>query len=116
MLHLKHTKLDVYQVARQLVKETYILTASFPNEEKFSLTLQIRRAAMSIKLNIAEGSSRKSSIERKRYYEIARGSVIELDAAFESALDLQFITSDKLYSVETLAVRCFSMLTAMLSK
>jgi four helix bundle protein len=61
----------------------------FPVEEKFGVTSQIRRAALSVHLNIAEGASRKSEAERKRYYEISRGSVIEIDAA----LDMH-VTSD----------------------
>jgi len=49
-----------------------------PSEEKYNLTQQIRRAGLSVKLNIAEGSSRKSESERKRYYEISRGSINRL--------------------------------------
>ncbi len=52
---------------------------------------QIRRAALSVHLNLAEGASRKSEIERKRYFEIARGSMIEIDAALDIANDLGYL-------------------------
>jgi four helix bundle protein len=63
-LQLGHTKLDAYAVARRFVKECYIAVTQFPAEEKFVLSQQIRRAALSVYLNIAEGSSRRSQIER----------------------------------------------------
>jgi len=73
-LQLAHTKLDVYQFSQQLALECYRLTKQFPNEEKFALVQQIRRAAISVHLNLAEGCSRKSLAERKRFFEISRGS------------------------------------------
>ncbi len=80
-LKLNHQKLDVYQSSRKFVLECYKLSNQLPTEEKFGMISQIRRAALSVHLNIAEGSSRKSEVERKRYFEISRGSVIEIDAA-----------------------------------
>jgi four helix bundle protein len=54
-----------------------------PSEERFNLVQQIRRAALSVKSNLAEGCSRRSEAERKRYFEVSRGSVIEIDAAWK---------------------------------
>jgi len=51
---------------------------------------QIRRAALSVKLNLAESSTRKSTLERKRYLEVSRGSVVEIDAALETVVDLEY--------------------------
>ena len=90
-LSLNHKKLDVYKAAGELIKECYQLTHQLPVEERFNLIPQIRRAALSVKLNIAEGSSRKSTVERNRYYEIARGSVIEIDAAMETCIALNYL-------------------------
>jgi len=59
---------------------------------------QIRRAALSVCLNIAEGASRKSAAERKRYYEVARGSIIEIDAALDVSAELKYCTK-KIYSL-----------------
>lgn len=80
-LQLAHTKLDIFQASKSLTLECYRITKLFPQEEKFAMVQQIRRAALSVHLNIAEGCSRKSATERKRFYEISRGSVIEIDTA-----------------------------------
>jgi four helix bundle protein len=89
-LHLSHTKLNVYQSSKELILECYRLTTQFPNEEKFAMIQQIRRAALSVHLNIAEGCSRKSKAERTIYFEVARGSVIEIDSAVEIAHKLNY--------------------------
>jgi four helix bundle protein len=86
---------------------------NFPPEEKFNLVQQIRRAATSVHLNIAEGSSRKSEIERKRYYQVARGSVIEIDAALDISSDLNYCMKDNLTTLGTTMVNCFRMLSGM---
>jgi four helix bundle protein len=74
---------------------------------------QMRRAALSVKLNLAEGSSRKSATERRRYYEIARGSVVEIDAILETGVDLNYYKSDELCTVGELLNKCFAMLSNM---
>jgi four helix bundle protein len=89
-LTLNHQKLEVYTNSRELAFECYKLTKALPSDEKFGMISQIRRAALSVHLNIAEGASRKSDLERKRYYEIARGPVIEIDAALDIANDLKY--------------------------
>ncbi len=86
-----HQKLDVYTYSRTFVLECYKLSKQFPADERFAMTQQIRRAALSVHLNIAEGASRKSDAERKRYYEVARGSVIEIDAALDIAKELGYL-------------------------
>jgi len=98
-LQLKHTGLDVFSASRDFVLECYRVTKNFPAEEKFAMISQIRRAALSTHLNIAEGCSRKSSAERKRFYEIARGSVIEVDTAFDIASQLNYCTEDALKAI-----------------
>jgi four helix bundle protein len=113
-LQLGHQKLDIYDVSRAFVKECYTLTKMFPQDERFALTQQIRRAAMSVHLNIAEGCSRKSLAERKRFFEISRGSLIEIDAALDSAADLNYCKKDDLQSLGLTMVRVFSMLSKMI--
>lgn len=90
-LELNHTKLKVYKQSRKFVVESYKLANALPAEEKFAMMQQIKRAALSVHLNLAEGSSRKSRIERKRFYEISRGSIIEVDAALDIANDLIYL-------------------------
>lgn len=84
-LTLHHQRLDVYMASKKFVLECYKLTKPLPQDEKLGMISQIRRAALSVHLNIYEGASRKSQAERRRYYEVARGSVIEIDAALDLA-------------------------------
>ncbi|HEX2605881.1 MAG TPA: four helix bundle protein [Flavisolibacter sp.] len=114
-LQLNHQKLDVYDISLKLVSECYKLTRLFPSEEKFSLSQQIRRAAISILLNISEGCSRKSETERKRFFEIARGSLIEIDAALDIALTCNYFEKQQFEQLGIYMNRCFGMLTRMQS-
>ncbi|MEO7922736.1 MAG: four helix bundle protein [Chitinophagaceae bacterium] len=114
-LNLSHTKLDIFAVSKAFVLECYKETRSFPAEEKFGQISQIRRAALSVHLNIAEGCSRKSLVERKRFYEIARGSVVEIDAALDIAVELGYISLKQLEDVGKLMIRCFQMISKMIA-
>ena len=71
-------KLDVWQKAIDFADDVYRITKSFPNDERFGLTNQMRRAAVSISSNIAEGTSRSSRLDYARFVEIATGSVFEV--------------------------------------
>jgi four helix bundle protein len=75
----------------RLVREVYRLTAGFPVEERFGLTSQIRRAAVSIPSNIAEGAARGGRVELIRFLITARGSLAELDTQLWIARDLDFL-------------------------
>jgi four helix bundle protein len=114
-LELSHTKLDVFQVSKKFVLSCYKETKTFPTEEKFGITQQIRRAALSVHLNLAEGCTRKSATERKRFYEIARGSIIEIDTALDIALELSYTTKEKLKELGQFMVRSFQMISKMMS-
>jgi four helix bundle protein len=110
ILQLSHTKLDIFKISKQMVLGMYKLSAKFPQDERFAMTSQIRRAATSVHLNIAEGCSRKSAKERNRFFEISRGSLVEVDAVIGLAFDLDFITMDDVNSVAAEVTRCFQML------
>ncbi|MEP3388224.1 MAG: four helix bundle protein [Reichenbachiella sp.] len=71
------TKYEVWELAIDVAQEIYLTTKKFPEEEKFGLTTQIRRASVSISSNIAEGASRSSDKEFNRFIEIAMGSLFE---------------------------------------
>ncbi|MBK8428420.1 MAG: four helix bundle protein [Lewinellaceae bacterium] len=71
-------KMAVWQNAKNTVKSIYVKTKSFPKEEAFGMTSQIRRAGVSICCNLAEGSARISPVDQNRFYEIAFGSAIEV--------------------------------------
>src|SRR6186713_893347 len=115
-LKLHHQKLDIYGASRQFVLECYRLTKSLPVEGKFGMITQIRRAALSVHLNIAEGSSRKSEAERKRYYEIARGSVIEVDTAIGVAFGLEYVVIQQLEPLGEVIINTFKVLTGLINK
>ena len=114
-LDLAHTKLDVFKVTKEFVLSCYKETKSFPSEERFAMIQQIRRAALSVHLNVAEGCSRKSVAERKRFYEIARGSVIEVDTAFDITFNLGYTSKEKLADLGSLLVRSFQLISKMIS-
>ncbi|RYY83252.1 MAG: four helix bundle protein [Chitinophagaceae bacterium] len=113
-LDLGHTKKPVYSSARKVVAEVYKATKEFPADERFALVQQIRRAATSVHLNIAEGCSRKSEQERKRYFEVSRGSLIEVDAALDIAADLEYVHKEQLTSLGTAIVETFKQLSALI--
>ena len=114
-LKLNHQKLDVYISSKTFVLECYRLTRSLPPDEKFGMISQIRRASLSVHLNIAEGASRKSEAERKRYYEIARGSIIEIDAALDLAFDLGYIQEQTINNLGEYMVKTFKILTGLIA-
>lgn len=113
-LTLNHQKLDVYTHSRSFVLECYKLTKTLPGDEKFGMISQIRRAALSVHLNIAEGASRKSETERKRFYEISTGSIIEIDAAFDVASDLQYLDNYDVTRLGEEMLQTFKILTGLI--
>jgi len=113
-LNLNHYKLDVYKSARELRFECYKILKELPIEEKYNLTDQIRRASTSVVLNISEGCSRKSENERKRYFEIARGSVVELDSCFDIILESEYLVLFDLEKAGNKLKTTFILLSGML--
>jgi four helix bundle protein len=83
-------KLNVWQEARQLIKDIYILTRNFPDEKRYGMTNQVRRAAMSISSNIAEGGSRATKKDKAYFYNVAYGSLMEVLSQLIIASDLMF--------------------------
>ena len=114
-LQLAHTKLDVYKTSQELALECYRITKKFPADERFALVQQIRRAANSVHLNLAEGCSRKSLSERKRYFEISRGSVIEIDSAIGISFKLEYVMIDELKILGDSIIKTFKLLTGMIN-
>src|SRR5437762_12720352 len=98
-LQLAHTKTPVFQESKGFTLECYRITKDFPPDERFAMVQQIRRAALSVHLNIAEGCSRKSAAERKRFFEITRGSVIEVKNAVDIAYGMMYKAEGELKSL-----------------
>ena len=115
-LQLNHQKLEVYKATRRFVGECYKVSKTLPSEERYNLVWQIRRAALSVHLNLAEGASRKSPVERKRFYEISRGSIIEIDTDLDIVFDLQYCNTEELKPIEESLVRSFKLLSLLINK
>ena len=92
MYQYSFEKLEVWQLARSLTKELYSLTNSYPAEEKFGLTSQIRRATISISNNLAEGSARKTSRDQVVFTTYAFSSLMEVLNMIILSLDLELIS------------------------
>jgi len=105
--------LEVWQKARLLAKDIYLLTRSFPREEMFGLTQQMRRAAISILSNIAEGRGRGSRRDYRRFVLIARGSAFELQAQIIIASDVGYLAEPTAESLGTRTVAIAQMLSAL---
>ena len=88
-------ELVVWQKARKLVKEIYLIVNSFPDEEKFGINSQIKRASVSIPANIAEGAGRNTDKDFGRFIDIANGSFFELETLLILAVDLDYLSKSK---------------------
>jgi four helix bundle protein len=106
--------LHVYAKALQLAKAVYLLTAAFPGEERFGLTSQMRRAAVSVGSNIAEGCGRRGDKELMGYLHIAMGSVSELEFQCELAVELQYIGPGDVAAILDQVVRVKRMLARLI--
>lgn len=115
MLKLNHKKLAVWEKSLKLIKEVYRLTAKLPKEEQYVLTSQLRRASISVASNIAEGASRKSIIERKRFYQISRSSSVEIDTQIEICKLLDYFIDNDLNDIDIELNNVFALLTAMIN-
>src|SRR5699024_4192296 len=95
MLNLNHKKLDVWKISIQLCITIYEVTTNFPYNERYVLISQVRIAAVSVSSNIAESASRSSTKERRRFYEISRSSLVEIDTQLEIARNINYLTASE---------------------
>lgn len=109
-----HRKLDVWNESIALVKVVYEYTGSFPRSEEYGFSSQIRRAAVSIPGNIAEGAARQTRREYIQFLYIARGSISEVDTYLEIAKNLSFISDESINPIEQKMVNVDKMLTGLI--
>ena len=109
----KHHDLIVWQQGISLVKDVYRLTAKFPESEKFGLSSQMQRAAVSVPANIAEGVGRNSPKERIQFLAIARGSLTELETHAIIAKELGYTTNTQ--DLLALIDRVFALLNGLMN-
>lgn len=108
-----HYDLDVWKDAMRLARAIYGASTGFPESERFGLFAQIRRAAVSVASNIAEGAGRGSQAEYARYLRIARGSLMEVDTQLWLARDLGFV--EDVAETQALIQRIAAMLGALIA-
>ena len=111
-----YKNLKIWEQGIQLVKQIYVLVEQLPSSEKFGLKSQMTRAAVSIPSNIAEGCSRNSEIEFKRFLEIAMGSLFEVQTQLIIIQELNFIKSEDLVSIFELLETEAKMINGLINK
>ena len=109
-------ELRVWQKGIELVEMVYKITATFPEEEKYGLRTQMRRAAVSIPSNIAEGHLRKTAKDFKQFIAIARGSCAELETQIIISYKLGFIQEDNFSNLSSKIDELSKMLSSFYSK
>ncbi|RKE98909.1 four helix bundle protein [Ichthyenterobacterium magnum] len=109
-------KLEIWKNGIELVKQVYQLSNKLPSEEKFGLRSQLTRASVSVPSNIAEGCSRNSEIEFKRFLEISMGSLFEVNTPLIIAQELSFIKKDELEAIFSLIQKEARMINSLISK
>jgi len=113
MDYLGYRKLDAYCKAQELVKAVYVLLKQFPKEEQYALCSQLRRAAVSITSNIAEGVTRYSYKDKVHFLEVSYGSLMEVMSQIEIAYSLEYINQTDLQNMELLVVQVARLLTSL---
>jgi len=109
-------QLDIWKNGIEIVKQIYMLSQQLPPEEKFGLRSQLTRASVSIPSNIAEGCSRNSEIEFKRFLEIAMGSLFEVETQLIISQELEFIQQENLKSIFELLNKEAKMINSLINK
>jgi four helix bundle protein len=109
------TNLEAWKTAMDLLEEIYRLTSTFPTEEKYALTSQMRRAAISIVGNIAEGSGRFTYADRASRFVIARGECSELEAYLYAAVKVVPITQKEIQLSQKLIEKTGKLLSGLIN-
>ena len=108
--------LIVWQKSMNLVTLIYGLILKLPDDEKFGLTSQVKRSAISIPSNIAEGYGRHYKKDYSRFLQIARGSLFENQTQLEIAINLDFIKTEDLQEIKELSIEVEKMLNSLIKK
>lgn len=111
-----HEKLDAFRLSRELALKLYRCTVCFPSEERFGLTSQIRRAAVSIPANIAEGAARRLKREFSRFLLSARGSATELRLLLDIAHETGNLPDEDFDRFEQKLDRIFAMTSGLIRR
>ena len=108
-----HTELEVWSISMELAEAIYRTTIKFPTTERFGLSSQMRRAAVSIASNIAEGRGRRSTRDFKRFLDIAYGSLLELETQLTLSKRLGYLSAENSQRTDELASRTGRLLNGL---
>ncbi|WP_068474376.1 four helix bundle protein [Saccharicrinis aurantiacus] len=109
-------ELIVWQKSMVLVEDIYSVTSTFPSQEIYGLTSQVRRSAISVPSNIAEGFGRNQTRDYIRFLQISSGSLYELETQLEIAFRLGYIDNKKYIPINSLALEIEKMLSSLIRK
>ena len=112
---MKYTELDIWKETRKLVNDVYVLTKKFPKEEIYGITSQIRRCAVSVPSNIAEGIGRRTSKDTIQFLHISRGALYELETQLYLSSDQNYISKNDLSVVLSQIDRCLRLLNGFIN-
>lgn len=112
---MKYTELEVWKESRKLVSGLYEATKTFPKEELYGLTSQMRRCAISIPSNIAEGCGRRTSADTIHFLHISRGSLYELETQLYLAYDQDYLDKERLKTHMDNIIRCTKLLSGFIA-
>jgi four helix bundle protein len=115
MLKLGHKKLNTWDKSLDLVSAVYGFCDKLPNTEKFIIIPQLKRAAISVSSNIAEGYARKSKKETLRFLDIARSSLVEIDTQVIICIKLQYVKEKEITVLSDLINHTFAMLSKLMN-
>ncbi len=111
-----HKRLKIWEAGMELVAMVYKLTQGFPSYEQYGLTGQIRRSAVSIPANIAEGAARQTKKEFMQFLHISQGSLSELDTLIELARGLRYLTQEAWKSIDSQLIQIDKMITGLIKQ
>lgn len=111
-----HKDLTAWQKSMDLVTELYKITKTFPSDEMYGLTSQIRRSAVSIPSNIAEGAGRRYKREYVRFLHISLGSLSELETQITIAFNLEYISKETYKKIDNQITEIIRMLVSLIAK
>lgn len=106
--------LKAWQIAMEICRDVYLATAAWPDAERFGLTAQIRRAAVSVPSNIAEGYGRGSTSDYLRFCRMSRGSLFEVETQLLIAVELRYIDHPAFERIESRLHECGRVLAGLL--
>ncbi len=114
MLELSHKKLIAWQRAIQLLPLIYEVCNKLPKDENYNIISQMKRAGLSVSNNLAEGASRKTKPEKKRFFEISRSSVVEIDNCIIASLVLKYLTEKDVVQINNALLELFKLISGLI--